>query len=243
MNDDERELALNCYGYGHWDAPYWFIGPEQGKGKLETKDLAVRAEAFRKLNRDGLCDCRAFHIEIKDETWHFKEEGIRHKDTPPLQSTWKSLILLLMAYQEKPTTDETRIDYQREYQRKCLGSSDGETCVIELSGLPAKNFEESQDRERGLSGQERAEFDDIRQKRIEFIHNKMLICKPQFVVVYGASQKRYWIKFWKDNAVSVSRSGDVFKLGSTTIAFTLHAVRSPGNQYWINWGTKLRGAI
>jgi len=101
MNDDERELALNCYGYGRWDAPYWFIGPEQGKGKLEQKDVTDRASAFRKLNRDGLCDCRAFHTEIKDERWHFKEEGIRHKDMPPLQATWKSLILLLMAYQEK----------------------------------------------------------------------------------------------------------------------------------------------
>jgi hypothetical protein len=151
MNDDERELALRCFGYGKWNAPYWFIGPEQGKGKLEKKDVTDRARAFRKLNRDGLCDCHAFHIEISDERWHFKEEGIRHKDTPPLQATWKSLILLLMAYQKKPTTDEARIDYQREYQRKCWGNSEGETCVIELSGLPAKNFEESREREQGVS--------------------------------------------------------------------------------------------
>jgi hypothetical protein len=213
MNDDERELALNCYGYGRWDAPYWFIGPEQGKGKLERKDLTDRARANRKLNRDGLCDCRAFHIEIQDETWHLKKDGSRSQHSPPLQSTWKSLILLLMAYKKMPTTDESRIDYQREYQRKCLGSSTGETCVIELSGLPAKNFEESWERERGRSAEEREAIDEIRQKRIEFIHNKMLTCKPKFIVVYGKSQMKYWIKFWKDKGVDASHSGSCAERG------------------------------
>lgn len=23
MNDIEQELALRCYGYGKWEAPYW----------------------------------------------------------------------------------------------------------------------------------------------------------------------------------------------------------------------------
>ena len=55
MNVDERQLALECYGYGRWEAPYWFIGPEQGQGKWENSILTERANAFRELNQDGLC--------------------------------------------------------------------------------------------------------------------------------------------------------------------------------------------
>jgi hypothetical protein len=82
MNEDERALALTCYGYGRWNAPYWFIGPEQGQGKWENKALIERARAFRKLNRDGLCDCRAFHIEIKEKDGILKTTTNRIRKRP-----------------------------------------------------------------------------------------------------------------------------------------------------------------
>jgi hypothetical protein len=41
----ELEMAQNCFGYGRWDAPYWFIGPEQGKGNDEPDDNTLRVLA------------------------------------------------------------------------------------------------------------------------------------------------------------------------------------------------------
>lgn len=29
-------MARDCYGYGRWDAPYWFIGLEEGMGPNQT---------------------------------------------------------------------------------------------------------------------------------------------------------------------------------------------------------------
>jgi hypothetical protein len=246
MNEEERELALNCYGYGRWDAPYWFIGPEQGLGKSEKKDdvdyeevirnrakaIRKRAEAFRELDKDkdGLCDCCAFHIKIEDTSWHYKNEKEPHRKTPPLQSTWGFLILLLMEFQQKSTAPDNR----REYQRKCWGSSNGETCVIELSGLPEKNFEESTARERARSEQENEEIERIRKERIEFIHQKILLYKPKFVVIYG---KKQW-DYWKEVA------DDIKKKGHTRIEFAKHPInRFKGqkkNQYFIALGKSLR---
>lgn len=232
MNDDERELAINCYGYGRWKAPYWFIGPEQAKGKLGDKEIVERARAYRKLNQDGLCDCREFHIEIGQTQFHFINEKEPRKKTPPLQPTWKSLILLLMAFQEKDTKD---VEVRRDYQRNCWGSSNGETCVIELSGLPARNLKESSERDHRQSESEKGEIDTIRQRRIEYIHQQMLHHEPEFVVIYGKNQWGYWKKV----------ADDLEKKGRTKIEYANHPTDyfekgHKKNHYYISLGKRLR---
>jgi len=51
-NTNLDEMARRSYGYGRWDSPFWFIGPEQGTGEHES-DLEVslerRAAAWIKL--------------------------------------------------------------------------------------------------------------------------------------------------------------------------------------------------
>src|ERR1700741_2319450 len=59
--DYELEMARRSYGYGRWDAPYWFIGPEQGKGRAEPSGNSQRVNAWRKLGENELCDCLDFH--------------------------------------------------------------------------------------------------------------------------------------------------------------------------------------
>ena len=34
LTDYELELAENCYGYGCWEAPYWFIGIEERLARI-----------------------------------------------------------------------------------------------------------------------------------------------------------------------------------------------------------------
>jgi hypothetical protein len=96
MTEAEKFMAENCYGYGRWDAPYWFFGPEQGLKDGTLDEFIKRYEAFRDLNKDGLCDCRAFHAAIGETRWH--------RQDPELQKTWKFLILLLLTYLEEPQT-------------------------------------------------------------------------------------------------------------------------------------------
>jgi len=213
------ELASQCYGYGHWDAPYWFIGPEQGQARREQDDLTARLEAFRKLSSGGLSDCRSFHLEIHETSWH--------RETPQadLQPTWKFLILALKAFLGEATGTENR----RIYQCREWGSSTGETCVIELSGLPASDFQVVRSREL------------FRQQRLEFIHSKMISTRPKFVILYSKSQAEHWKRFWRENTIIVP-AGDIVKLPFTTVAFAPQPT-APGyssNEYWISLGQKLR---
>lgn len=219
MDQAEHTLAAECFGYGRWDAPYWFIGPEQGQAAWENSELNARFEAFRKLNTEGLCDCLSFHAEIQETRWH--------RDTPPaaLQPTWKFLILLLKEFLNQPTDKTSRRTYQRDH----WGRSEGDTCVIELSGLPATSFKVARNREL------------FRQRRLQFIHEKMAACRPTFVAIYGKSQLMHWKSFWEGNTVPVHTSGNISTLPFTTVAFAPQPTApGSGNQYWIDLGRILR---
>jgi len=49
MTTDELAMAHGNYGYGRWEATYWFIGPEQGMGLHEDNDLTLRVQAWLEL--------------------------------------------------------------------------------------------------------------------------------------------------------------------------------------------------
>lgn len=218
LDKGEEEMARGCYGYGRWGAPYWFIGPEQGQASWENNALTDRIEAFRKLSKEGLSDCREFHKAIRETRWH--------RERPALQSTWRRLELLLMAYLGKLTGDKlTDDEILRTYQRDQWGSSTGETCVIELSGLPASSFKVSRERERFL------------QERTKFIRHKIENEKPVFVVIYGKSQ----MEQWKRIAGLGLDSHHVLKVGSTNVVFAPHPVAYQSkDQDWVELGQCMR---
>jgi hypothetical protein len=211
MDEAEFALASGCYGYGRWDAPYWFIGPEQGQDRGEGNQLTVRHQAFKNLSRDGLSDCRKFHALIEQRKWHRDER-------PPLQRTWRRLMLLLAASLSRPTDVESL----RTYQRELWGSAIGETCAIELSGLPATSFNVPREREA------------FRQKRIQFIQQKLSDCRPAFVVMYGKGH----LKHWKEIAAVVRTSDNV------QIVFAPHPVAyGATDQVWIEMGRQLQRSL
>ena len=212
--DGVREMARRFYGYGRWDAPYWFIGPEQGQGRDEDNDLKRRAEAWLQLGGRELCDCREFHGRICQRKWH--------SEKPQLQPTWRPLILLLMAFLEKPTDRESL----RVYQRDRWGTvSGGETCVIELSGLPANSLKEPRDRE------------SFREERIEIIRQRMQVYGPALMVMYGASER----ESWEALAGDVFPPNNILKVGSTIMTVTPHpASRGRRDKDWKKLAETLR---
>jgi hypothetical protein len=212
MTDAEYEMARGCYGYGRWGAPYWFIGLEEGLSPNESNGLKLRYKAFRQLSKDGLSDCGVFHGFIHETRWH-------RAARPALQPAWRRLILLLMTFLEKDADNESL----RIYQRDRFGRLDGETCVIELSGLPARNLNIPRNREL------------FREERIKFIRGKMLACKPKFVVMYG----RRDLKHWEQIADVTLRRKSVKKVGSTILAVAKHPVARGPNEYWVKLGQRM----
>jgi len=75
-------------------------------------------------------------------------------------------MLLLLTFQEE-SKEEVNKETLRAYQRESWGMLNGETCVIELFGLPAPNFKKY--KERMLTLFTPKEIDEILQDRIDFI--------------------------------------------------------------------------
>jgi len=195
VENDQREMAHCWYGYGRWDAPYWFIGPEPGQARNEHNDLRQRIEAWRDMGGGELIDCRAFHDRIRETRWH--------REKPRLQPTWRRLLLLLMEYLGRPWDK----DSLRSYQRDEWGSLDGETCVIELSALAANSFKVPRDREL------------FREARIEHLRQRRSKYKPQLMVMYGLREKEHWEKI---AGGLFGREGGIQTLDCTIFAVTRH---------------------
>jgi len=213
MDNATLEMAHRCFGYGRWDAPYWFIGPEQGQQRDENDDLAPRVNAWVKLGSSELCDCVEFHRQINQHRWH--RDG-------KLQPTWRRLILLLMAFLDRPIDAEER----RCYQRECWGKLDGETCVIELSGLPANNLGVFRDRQLFLD------------ERMRTIRNKIERYQPRFVLMYGTGQRSAWENI---AGCPLPPSDNIARPRGTTFALAPHPVsRGMTNRYWEDLGRRMR---
>jgi hypothetical protein len=226
MNKDTLAMALGNYGYGRWEAPYWFIGPEQGMGTHENNDLKRRVNAWIDLGSRELNDCREFHRRIGETRWHFKEPRV------DLQKTWRPLMLLMTTFLGRPVDNDNLRNYQRD-RWGVLNEKTGETCVIELSGLAAPNLNETQ------------ETGCYLQERIEIIRRRISDHRPKLVVMYGREQKDSWEKIAESKFPPESDS--FLTDGPTILAFTPHPVsrirdgnRFLGNEYWTKLGRELR---
>jgi hypothetical protein len=208
-------MAEHFFGYGRWDAPYWFIGPEAGTVKDGTDSAPARYESWRKLECAPVVDCEKHHRRFGFTKWH---------DAPlPTQPTWRQLIRLLFAYKGL----EADLDDIRKYQREKWGSSDGETCVIELCGIPAPSMAAPGDRTTFLSR-------GIARIRLEAAEHR-----PEFIVMYGTGQREEWLKI----ANAAFDSEGLCRMGGTLAAIAPHPVtHGLSNEYWLNLEIVLRRA-
>jgi hypothetical protein len=243
MDESMLAMARGNYGYGRWEAPYWFMGPEQGMGPHENNDLNLRVQTWLDLGSRELNDCREFHCRIHETRWHCKKPKVQ------LQRTWRPLLLLLMTFLDgqadyvKAGNESLRI-----YQRDRWGSLEerlGETCVIELSGLAAPNAKKAKDT--GM----------LLPSRIEHMCGKIRNYRPKLVVMYGREQKDSWNAIGRaiagcefpldDSAPGQLPKTNVLRHGPTILVCTPHPSRPIkdgtvylGNEYWIRLGKALR---
>ncbi len=220
MHPSTETMALGCFGYGSWEAPYWFIGPEQGMRKDE--DLVRRVDVWLQLGGNELDDCREFHELLPEPRWH--------QQSPILQKTWKQLILFLLRFCNRPATMQDR----RQYQRDHWGMSGQQTCVIELSGVPAHSYRESSKQKHRLLSS--GEFEQIRNERIKIIRQRILKHRPKLVVMYGEREEKHW--------KAISNIKELFPDGSQPPGFveTTHPVSFQGvaDAYWENLADRVR---
>jgi hypothetical protein len=219
MADTEQEMAERFYGFGSWSSPYWFIGPEQGQSKNENDKLGPRIRAWESLGKPELVDLKKYHDLISPGLW--TREGA------PLQKTWRKLMLVL--FSSKPDLFDK--EDLREYQRSKLGRTCeeiGETCLIELSGLPANSSRTVRDRK---------SFVD---RRISRIVAALETHKPKVVVMYGKGEVRHFGQIVKP----LPELDKATVVGQTLVLFTKHTnARKLTDEHWCNLGRSLTEAM
>lgn len=223
-NECLEEMAREWYGYGRWEAPYWFIGPEPGNP--EGENLKERCGAWSKLGRGELLDCKNHHVAFGWCDWH------REIPPPPTQPTWRPLIRLLLSFLKgtEPTLEEIR-RYQELHwgMRRDKAPNEDRTCVIELCSLAAKN----------LKVKKNVEFDpdSFREARIQAIKTRIDMYKPRLVVMYGVKNSKHWGEIAKQPLVS----DEPIKIGPTCFVLAPHPVsRGRRNADWVMLAERLR---
>lgn len=112
----------NKFGYGSWDAPYWFIGMEEGGG-CSCGDVINRISSWGPSN-DGLEDLREYCARIGEDKWFIGENR---------QPTWQWLIRLLTAAAPEFRAENAELAFQQHR----WGRRGGTSCVVEFSPLPS----------------------------------------------------------------------------------------------------------
>jgi hypothetical protein len=213
----EQEMEQQFFGYGTWSARFWFIGPEQGKGRDESDSNVPRAAAWNALGMRDLCDCLEFHRTLGDLRCF---EGPK----PPLQSTWRPLILTLLAMKG----DTSAVEDRRRYQMKNWGRSGGETCLIELSGTASRRLSSPEALRRH------------RRHRLSKIAQELTANSPEAVVMYGLGE----LEAWSEIAGNRLSPDIPVLIGRTVFVATPHPqTRGRKNTDWVRLADGIRAAM
>ena len=139
MNEHELQMLLDYatgfLGYGDLDAPYWFVGAEEG-GVNEAAQALDRARVWHGWNPP--CP------QVLDLDEYVHQLGIVN----PLghgQNTWRPLIRFLLYYAPEERANGANQDVTNaeilEFQKTRWGRGGDKklTCLLELFGLPTRS--------------------------------------------------------------------------------------------------------
>lgn len=163
-----EDAARSWFGYGRWEAPYWFVGMEPG-----GDDDHASYESWQGLGSHALIDCREHHEDSNRRAGRIVTSWHRASPTPPVQTTWGPLIQLVLSFEDRASE---RADVAA-YQRDSWGRLAGDTTVLEISALHAANT--GVDVERTLH----------RSERLAELKRQLASNQPTFAVFYGTTYR------------------------------------------------------
>ncbi len=176
------KYAESFYGFGSWGAPTWFIGIEEAGG-WGQRDIHRRLDTWNRNGMPELEDAPTFYPESGNGRWH--------GPTAALQPTWAQLIRMLFVARGTPTTNEAILDYQRRH----LGSRNGEICLAELLPLPSPSVKEwhyaKWSKLRWLESRERY-YAHLLVARAAGLARRIREHKPEIVIFYGTTFLNTW---------------------------------------------------
>lgn len=213
-----REDAIrNWFGYGHWDAPYWFLGMEPG-----GEDVPENFASWDRLGRGELIDAKAHERDWNAHVAESKRTTFFQESPKPQRGTWQPLIHVLLGF--LGSDEDARL-----FQRDKWGSTHGETALIELSAIAARNISSPT-----------IEREAYRNQRIETLKARLQEHKPKFALFYGKSYRREYEK-----TVGGPFNSEGFRwAGPTLCVLTTHPARpTRPYQYWRELGAGMQTMV
>lgn len=228
------EFAHTFYGYGSYQAQYWFVGMEEGGGNSYA-EINTRLNIWAKRGKQELEDVALYHTDI----------GITHlfNEKPKLQPTWNKLIrIVLSGNGQEPTTEQVR-----DYQRTLLGRPHGNTCLVELLPLPSPSTGH------WLYGQHSAMTylksrstykKALLESRIAHLKQRITEYKPKYVVFYSVNYQKYWQRIAGVELVSVADGISLAYKEPSLFVLTKHPASQPtlSNAYFHQVGQLISNA-
>jgi hypothetical protein len=182
-------FAHTFYGYGSYNAPFWFIGMEEGGGGAEA-EIARRIAVWDARGQQELEDLAEYHFAINVPRYF--------EAAAPLQPTWSKLIRLLLSAQRGTLGDSTI----RAYQRGEWGRTNNETCLIELLPLPSPSTDHWLYAECSalpyLSTRD-GYREEVGAWRGEHIRSRIAEHQPHAVIFYGTQYQPWWVMITESN--------------------------------------------
>lgn len=192
---DEKALKYwidNFYGYGSWQARFWFIGYEESGGDL-PEEVAEKLNYFYHLQRSDtptLCDIRELYRHVAFRTEGPRAERFstfndhRFGNDATLHGAWKNLIAFEHGYLHKELPDLLT------YQKNSFASpSTSNEALIQLYPLPAHNhawYYAWLDLPQLPFLKTRTLYQDhLYASRVQSILTNLSIYKPELVLMYG----------------------------------------------------------
>ena len=233
LNDQLLEAFMNgFYGFGNYQAQYWFVGMEEGGGN--TLDAISRQlDIWDGWGRKELIDVAEYAREMNITRWY--------GERPKLQPTWKHLIRIFLTAEGKSVDAET----MRQYQKNLWGTEEGNTCLLELLPLPAPSisswlYGEISTLPYLASRKTYREY--VMPLRIAHLKNRIMQYQPKAVVLYGSGYDNYWkaiagIESWEKSSEGVS-----FAVNNSTIFIpSKHPVaHGATNEYFYSIGKLIK---
>ena len=170
------------YGYGNYQADYWFVGMEEGGGDT-VDEVSKRLIIWDQRGRREVEDVAEYHLAL----------GITHPfaEKAKLQPTWAKLIRVLLSIEGlSPGKEDVR-----RYQQQQWARSNGNVCLLELLPLPSPSTshwlygQSSQLTDLATRDRYRDQWSAI---RIAALRQRIAVHQPKAIIFYSFGYLPYW---------------------------------------------------
>lgn len=200
LTPEEINGMSNFLGYGNLNAPYWFLGMEEGTGGATTAEIEKNMKIHATFS--PVIDVYEAHL------LYDYDMTIQNKFTP----VWLQMAYIVRAM--KGNADWEDINQAKEYVRFKLGRKDNETFLTELMPLPSPSlahwpYESVYPTRRQYEA-------EVLPQRQQLLRALIAEHKPRYLFAYGARNREHYKGIVEEMHWTSLNTANLIEVGQTT---------------------------